>query len=148
MGSEDGSGTGSLSREECFALLATTSLGRLGATSGALPIILPVCFALHGDRLVFQTVPGTTLDVSVAGAVVAFESDSFGEQGQAGWRVLLQGVASEVRDQTVLEEFRSLGLPEWAAGEGNHRVFIMEPVLADGRWFQDSSQGPSDGRAQ
>jgi nitroimidazol reductase NimA-like FMN-containing flavoprotein (pyridoxamine 5'-phosphate oxidase superfamily) len=44
-----------LSEEECRALLAQCEVGRVAITSGALPSILPVNFALLDGDIVFMT---------------------------------------------------------------------------------------------
>ena len=62
-----------LSHAECMELLATVPIGRLGISIGALPLVLPVNFALHDGRVIFRTAPGTKLDGAVAGTVVAFD---------------------------------------------------------------------------
>ena len=71
----DRNGLEILDREACLRLLATRSLGRIGCTSGALPIVLPVNFRLVGDVIVVRTGFGTKLHAAADNAVVAFEVD-------------------------------------------------------------------------
>src|ERR1039458_9454482 len=82
-----------LSRAGCFALLATLAIGRVGVSVLALPAILPVGYAVAGDRVVFRSAPGAKLDAAVHRSVVAFETDRYDPAGAWGWRVLVQGVA-------------------------------------------------------
>jgi nitroimidazol reductase NimA-like FMN-containing flavoprotein (pyridoxamine 5'-phosphate oxidase superfamily) len=65
---------------------------------GALPVILPVNFAILDGSVIFRTVPGTKLSAATANNVVAFEVDSYETDGRWGWSVLVQGIASEVTD--------------------------------------------------
>ena len=61
--------------------------------------LLPVHFALFGDSVLFRTVPGTKLDAATIGAVVAFQADAYDLVDGTGWSVLLQGIATAVRDE-------------------------------------------------
>lgn len=64
-----------LSPNDCLNLLATVSVGRVGVTIDALPVVLPVNFSLLDRAVVFRTVPGTKLDAATAGMGVVFEAD-------------------------------------------------------------------------
>src|SRR5664280_868493 len=66
-----------LSRAECLELLSHAAIGRVGVSIDALPVILPVHFALFGDSVLFRTVPGTKFDAAAVGAVLAFQADSY-----------------------------------------------------------------------
>lgn len=44
-----------LDRDQCMALLATATLGRVGLSAGALPTVLPVNFLLQDDRILDRT---------------------------------------------------------------------------------------------
>jgi hypothetical protein len=85
-----------LGRDECLRLLASARLGRVGITSGALPVILPVNFRLIDDEIVFRTARGTKLDAATQGAVVAFEVDAMDPFDHTGWSVLVTGVARPI----------------------------------------------------
>lgn len=74
----------SLSRPECIALLVGASVGRLGLSIDALPVILPVNYLLIDGGIVFRTVHGTKLDAATRHAVVAFEVDEYERDGSAG----------------------------------------------------------------
>lgn len=128
-----------MTRDDCLARLATVSVGRLGVTLRALPVILPVNFRLHEDRIVLRSVPGSKLDAATTGAVVAFEADDHDPDGTWGWSVLVQGIATEVTDADELAVLRSLHLNAWAfpAGEA-HRFLSIDTDLVSGRRFERS----------
>ena len=129
-----------LSRAECLSLLSTVSVGRLGVSIQALPAILPVNFVLHDEKVVLRSVPGTKLDAATAQAVVAFEADEYGPNGEWGWSVLVQGVAQEITDPAELAEARSLGLAAWAFPSGEaYRYLRIDTNLISGRKFARSS---------
>ena len=92
-----------LDRAECLRLLGGAALGRIVATSGALPVVFPVDYALDGDSVVVETGRGTTLDFATTGAVVAFEVDNLHERGHSGWTVTVTGVAEEISDDSEVE---------------------------------------------
>jgi hypothetical protein len=60
-----------LDRQECLRLLGTATLGRIGITVRALPVILPVNFSLIGEQIICRTGPGTKLDAATRHAIVA-----------------------------------------------------------------------------
>jgi hypothetical protein len=64
---------------------------RVGLTMNALPVVLPVQFAVLDGDVVFQTVEVTRVHVGAAEAVVAFEADGYFADGSSGSSVLVQG---------------------------------------------------------
>jgi uncharacterized protein len=123
-----------LDEAECFALLATVSVGRLGISSDALPAILPVNFVLHGRDIFFRTVAGTKLHAAVSGAVVAFEADKLGPASSGSWSVLVRGVAEEVTDPATRAEVTRLLPTSWAFdGEADHLVHVPVTLISGRR---------------
>ena len=53
-------------RAECLDLLSSATVGRVGITMGALPMILPINFRLDLDRDLIRTTTGTKLDAATA----------------------------------------------------------------------------------
>jgi uncharacterized protein len=103
-----------LDRAECLRLLGGAAVARIAGSSGALPVVLPLRYAFDGDSVVFESVPGTTIDFMTSGAVVAFEVDNMHERGHCSWTVMVTGVARPVSDDLEIERRRRL-LPEDAA---------------------------------
>jgi hypothetical protein len=83
----------SISRSDCLALLASGGHGRVAATMRAVPVILPVRFALLGDDLAFSPGHGDDLAKAVTNSVIAFETDHVDAQGFPQWGVHVTGVA-------------------------------------------------------
>jgi nitroimidazol reductase NimA-like FMN-containing flavoprotein (pyridoxamine 5'-phosphate oxidase superfamily) len=129
-------GLESLGEQECRALLAQGTLGRVGMTQGALPVIVPVNYAVVDGDVVFRTGEGAKLAASRRDAVVAFEVDSYDVGAQRGWSVLAVGRAHEVTDAEELERLRALGLAPWANGERPSFV-RMHPEMVSGRRIVD-----------
>lgn len=125
-----------LSRAKCLELMATVPVGRIGVSVRALPVILPVNFALVGENIVFRTIPGTKLDAATANAVVAFEVDSYAPDGTFGWSVLVQGVSSEITDRGELLALASIPLRSWALDDRTAtRLVRIESSFISGRRF-------------
>lgn len=121
-----------LVEEDCLALLASASLGRIAVTIGAVPAIFPVNYRVLDGQIVFRTGEGTKLHHATKGVVVAFEVDRVDEDHREGWSVLVVGVARAVTDaeqaDAVLER-----LPHpWAPGNRQHVVAIV-PEFISGR---------------
>ncbi len=62
--------------DECYELLASQEVGRIGLLAGHQPLIIPVNYGMDGRTIVVRTHPGTTLSAA-AHANVAFEVDDF-----------------------------------------------------------------------
>jgi nitroimidazol reductase NimA-like FMN-containing flavoprotein (pyridoxamine 5'-phosphate oxidase superfamily) len=125
-----------LSRNECLQLLGQARLGRIGLSIQALPVVLPVNFALSEDHVVVRTVPGTKLDAATAGAVVAFEVDGYEPDGSAGWSVMVQGRVQAVTDPVDLEDMRRLALESWSLNGAADHYMSLSIDTVTGRRFR------------
>jgi uncharacterized protein len=103
-----------LSSSECRSLLAGASLGRVGVTVNALPVILPVAYLVDADIVWFFTEAGTKLHAASSNAVIAFEVDSLNDQ--EGWSVLVIGRSFFCNDKSVGTKLRGAGLKALAPG--------------------------------
>ena len=122
-----------ISQEECLALLSTVSIGRVGTTIDALPVVLPVTFALHNGSIVFRTMPGTKLHDATLNAVVALQADHYASLDDPfGWSVLVQGMPQAITDPHRLAAAQLLPLGSWAL---QGRYLALEPAIVSGRRF-------------
>ena len=123
-----------LGAEQCLELLATSGLGRIAVTIGAVPAIFPVQYQLVEGQIVFRAGRGTNLQIASADTVVAFEVDDVDPSWAQGWSVLVVGVARDVKDTvdvaSALEETPHL----WDSGPGG-RVIAILPAFLSGRRF-------------
>ncbi len=99
----DSAGFEVLEASECYELLGSVSLGRVGVTMDALPAILPVNFALIERQIVFATGLGTKYTAALSGKVVAFEADWVDEANRSAWSVQGVGTAVVVEPGSDLE---------------------------------------------
>jgi uncharacterized protein len=127
-----------LSRVECLALLRLANVGRVGLSVAALPVVLPVRYVLLDEDLLFRTPAGSRLNAATAGAVVAFQVDTYAFDSlddTAGWSVLVQGPARQLTAPEEIARVKSLPLGRWGA-EGGEDCFVrIETVLLSGREF-------------
>jgi nitroimidazol reductase NimA-like FMN-containing flavoprotein (pyridoxamine 5'-phosphate oxidase superfamily) len=114
-------------------------VGRVAVSVGALPVVLPVNFSVLDGDIVFRTVAGTKFHAASAGAVVAFETDSYDPDGRSGWSVLVQGVARVVTDPDELDRVQQLGVDPWAVDGDADRVIRITRSRISGRRFVRSS---------
>ena len=128
----DDNGLEVLGREECLTLLRTRPVGRIGVSSGALPVVLPVNFVVDDDRIVLRTNPGTKLSAALHDAVVAFEVDDWDTLGHRGWSVMVTGRAREARG-AELAAARALPLRPWGATPSDHYVVITIDLVSGRR---------------
>ena len=70
-----------LSEQDCRRLLATRTLGRVGLTSGALPVIMPVEYVYDDGVITFRTEHDAKLRAAEQGDVLAFEVDEVADLG-------------------------------------------------------------------
>jgi nitroimidazol reductase NimA-like FMN-containing flavoprotein (pyridoxamine 5'-phosphate oxidase superfamily) len=121
-----------LSPAECLALLQPGGIGRVGFTSAAGVVILPVNFAVSGKAIVFRTAPDTLLAAQVSNRI-SFEADHIDEALHEGWSVLVQGHAHKITTELDLRRLEGAGVVEpWAGGARDVWVRIT-PAQISGR---------------
>ena len=117
-------------RSECVRRLAAGTVGRVGVTARAMPVIIPVNYVVDGDAVVFRTTPDGLLAGACDGNVVAFEVDELAPDGSGGWSVLVVGVAQLL---APAEARRLHGRPVPAVGDGRDAVVRIELARVTGR---------------
>jgi nitroimidazol reductase NimA-like FMN-containing flavoprotein (pyridoxamine 5'-phosphate oxidase superfamily) len=134
---EPGDTAGVLTHEECLALLASLTLGRVAVTSRALPVVVPVNYTLAGNRIVFRTQRAGMLARACDDAVVGFQVDDLARDGQSGWSVLVVGVAHLLEGS---EDLRALELNLVSAvdGYGDDQFVGIALGQVSGRLVRDS----------
>ena len=128
----DRNGLEILSRGECLELLGHAHIGRVALSVGALPVILPVNFAMMAGDVVVRSGPGTKMDAALDHTVVAFEVDAFSALDHTGRSVLVQGLASEIVHPAELSRASQLPLRPWT-GDGMSRYIRIRTQQISGR---------------
>jgi uncharacterized protein len=120
-----------LGREECLRLMQGATVGRLGMTVAALPVIVPVTFVVVDGAVVIRTGAGTKLRAAAHHQVACFEVDDIDVGSRSGWSVLVTGRLREVSGGAEMAAARSLGLEPWIPGAD--RYLRLDPELVSGR---------------
>jgi nitroimidazol reductase NimA-like FMN-containing flavoprotein (pyridoxamine 5'-phosphate oxidase superfamily) len=132
-GGLDRNGLVVLSRDECLELLGTVRLGRVGLSMRALPVVMPVCFALLGDDIVFRSGTGTKLSAAVDHTIVAFEADQVDVDEASRWSVCVTGRASTLHRPDDLAAVAALDLAQFVRGPPSHVVRIWSDIVTGRR---------------
>ncbi|MFI9201618.1 helix-turn-helix domain-containing protein [Streptomyces sp. NPDC053048] len=121
-----------LPEDECWRRLGTHGIGRVGLSTGAAPVVLPVNFLVDGHSIVYRTDP----EGSAApgdGDQLAFEVDHIDEHLSRGWSVLITGTAEHITDADTAEDLATRpGAQPWAGGKRDVWVRIR-PGQVTGR---------------
>jgi nitroimidazol reductase NimA-like FMN-containing flavoprotein (pyridoxamine 5'-phosphate oxidase superfamily) len=122
-----------MTEAECWEHLGATTVGRIGVVAGREPLVLPVNYALDGDRIVFRTGAGTKFHAVIHDALLALEIDEVDEDFHMGWSVLAVGHAREVDDPAEVTRLtRDVALRPWAGGDKSHWI-VLTPSRVTGR---------------
>jgi nitroimidazol reductase NimA-like FMN-containing flavoprotein (pyridoxamine 5'-phosphate oxidase superfamily) len=139
----------SLPADECFRLLATHEIGRIGVNAEHYPLILPVNYAVDGTTLVIRTHPGTILRAAEH-ANVTFEVDEIDRFTRSGWSVLVRGQAEEVGPEhraEIVARTLATEVEPWAPGDHGHWVRLIVHDISGRRIVRGQLPPPVDPRA-
>ncbi|QNN51879.1 pyridoxamine 5'-phosphate oxidase family protein [Nocardioides mesophilus] len=120
-----------LSAQECWDLLATHEVGRVGFCDGRGAVMLPVNYTVHDRSVLFRTSPDGLLGQHLRWGYAAFEVDEFDDYTQSGWSVLVRG-PSRAADPGELPETDEARPVPWAAGDRS-LVLRVTPDQVTGR---------------
>lgn len=98
-----------LSEDECWDLLRSRPVGRVGWSGAEGVTIVPVNFSVEDRMILLRTTPYTLLGRDAAEREVAFEVDVIDQDEHTGWSVLVRG-------RCVREERASDGTVPWVTG--------------------------------
>ena len=113
--------------DECYRLLGTHEIGRIGVVADHYPLILPVNYRLDGTTVVIRTHAGTILRAAEH-ANVTFEVDEIDPATRSGWSVLVRASAEEVGEEHPAELVArtvASGVTPWAPGEKGHWMRLI-----------------------
>jgi nitroimidazol reductase NimA-like FMN-containing flavoprotein (pyridoxamine 5'-phosphate oxidase superfamily) len=119
-----------LDDEQCLAMLRRHAIGRIGLSSGALPVVLPVNFVLDGRSLLFRTEPGLKLDAALQGTVACLEVDDYDVMAHSGSSVVATGRLGVVTDESRLRSLAHLPLRPWAVPHARHLIELPIELLS------------------
>lgn len=114
-------------------MLREEPVGHVALTARALPVVLPVSFAMIDGDIVWRSAQGTKLNDTSSDFVVAFEADHYEADHAQGWSVMVQGLAHVVTDSEELDRARELPLESWTAEGVADRYVCLVPDVVTGR---------------
>jgi hypothetical protein len=123
-----------LSESACWALLRTTSVGRLAVWVDDHPDIFPINFAVDHGTLVFRSAAGTKVSAALSDSPVALEADGYDEGTAEAWSVVIKGRAEEISGSQDLLDTIDLPLFPWQAGDKGRFIRVI-PTTTSGRRF-------------
>lgn len=105
-----------LTEPECWELLGTQGIGRIGLPGSSSPVVLPVNYVVDARTVAYRTAPAGAA-APEEGAPVSFEVDHIDEHRHQGWSVLVLGEAHHVDSPDEEEHLSALpGATPWAGG--------------------------------
>jgi hypothetical protein len=122
-----------LSESECWALLRTTSVGRMAVWVDDHPDIFPLNYAVDHGTVVFRSSAGTKVSAALSDSPVALEADGYEAETAQVWSVVIRGNAEEIRGQDLIGTI-DLPLFPWQAGDKGRFIRIV-PATTSGRRF-------------
>ncbi len=123
-----------LSESACWALLRTTSVGRLAVWVEDHPDIFPLNYAVDHGTLVFRSSAGTKLSAALSDSPVALEADGYDTETAEAWSVVIRGQAEEISSGSDLLDTVDLPLFPWQGGDKGRFIRIV-PTTTSGRRF-------------
>ncbi|MBV8217872.1 MAG: pyridoxamine 5'-phosphate oxidase family protein [Solirubrobacterales bacterium] len=114
-----------LAREDCLALLASNSFGRLAVAMDS-PVIRPVNYVFdeRSQSVVFRTADGSKFHAMLVNGNAAFEIDGIDPGSHTGWSVIIVGMTEEITSPSELRRLDRLGLETWTPGHKAHWMRI------------------------
>jgi uncharacterized protein len=132
-------GTEIIDRRHCLELLSGARVGRVGFSSGALPLILPVRFTVIDGDVLFCTGTGSKLEAAMRHQVACFEADEFDHDQRSGWSVLVSGPTEVVADPHLVAAAERAGLACWDHDCTGERVILLHSDFVSGRWLHSAA---------
>lgn len=120
-----------MAESECWEALRSHEFGRMAYHLVDEVSIVPLNYAVDGERLIFRTAPGSKLLGVVMNTDVAFEIDDF--SGDVAWSVIAHGCA-RVLDGEEARAADNLPLRPWV-DTPKYNVVAIEVNEISGRRF-------------
>jgi nitroimidazol reductase NimA-like FMN-containing flavoprotein (pyridoxamine 5'-phosphate oxidase superfamily) len=122
-----------LTADESWALLSSTSLGRLVTSVDDMPDVFPVNYVVQRHTVLIRTAEGTKLAASTVNRHVAFEADDHDVVG--GWSVVVKGTATVLQESAAIAEAERAQVLPWIATR-KPRFIRIQPTAISGRRFE------------
>ncbi|MCT1478600.1 pyridoxamine 5'-phosphate oxidase family protein [Microbacterium sp. p3-SID336] len=129
-----------LDQQQCYELLTTTTVGRIGFEYDGRVHIHPVNYALSGRDILLRTShEGLLAAVTTVPAAVAFEVDYHDPLGANAWSVLMHGTLSRAPEEDAVGI--AARVHPWA-GEDRDLALLLRIESMSGRSVQREKPRP------
>ena len=117
---------------DCFRLLGSVPLVRIGYVCDGEAAVLPVMHQVDGQDIVFRTEVGSKLASIEVGRYVTFEADAYDAAGKTGWSVVIRGLAEHESD-SACARLDAPGLDTWGGSAKDCTWVRIRPTSISGR---------------
>jgi uncharacterized protein len=124
-----------LSFDQCWDLLDSETVGRLGLVVDEHPEIFPVNYVLDNRTIVFRTGRGRKLWGVMAARPSVLEIDGYDPRSEDAWSVVARGETHLIEDPEELARVEAQGLQPWQPGPKD-RYIRLTPRVLTGRRFK------------
>jgi uncharacterized protein len=129
----DHAGLAILPLDDCWRLLASVPVGRIGFQADGEVVVLPVNHIVDGQSVAFRTAVGSKLSAADGQTQVVFEADDYHAGRRAGWSVVMNGHAQVVYEDPEIEALNRCGLEPWADDADRPYWIRVWPESVSGR---------------
>lgn len=120
-----------LDRQACLERLAQHRVASLAITDGALPLVLPALYVLHGEDIFLGASCTQILGRRLPNNVISLCVHELGEDLLSGWTVTVTGLAEPVSSSADLADV--LDLRRWGFVQSTQIVVRVGTELISGR---------------
>ena len=131
-----------ISRNECLDLLTHAKVGRVVFMRGAVPEVIPVCYAVAGESVVFGVHSTSPVAHELEGTVAAFQVDSFDSERECGWHVRAVGTFGPAVAPDELAVAGAVVPRPWTIGEALERILQIDLEVLNGYAIDDTAEAP------
>lgn len=124
-----------LGEAECRTFLAASQVGRVAVVVDGQPTICPVNYVVDGNSIVVRT--NWPILTRACPSLVALQIDGADAGLDAGWSVMVQGIAHDITDALDLasEHLQKVPVSPWAPGP-EPRLLRVVPRTITGHRFR------------
>lgn len=131
-----------LDADDCWQLLSSQVVGRVGVAVAGEVDIFPINYLVHDGQIVFKSAAGSKLAAMAANARVTFEIDGYEPDSGQAWSVVVKGLAYELQKFSDIYAAEELPLFPWNASPKDFFVTIRPREIAGRRFTVVEDQRP------
>jgi len=127
----DANGFVVLDRQACLERLAQRSVASLAITDGALPLVLPALYMLHGEDILMAAAETGVLGRRLPNSVISLCVYDLDDRLSKGWSVTVTGQAERIHGRDAID--RTADLRRWGSDDAGQLVVRIGTERISGR---------------